>query len=241
MIGYYYAMSKDNNALIDMLLKEIESSNIKSLNDWDRCYYFGIDGILVNIVYNIINEKRLYDKEEIDTEFDKLLKPIYNKTSKLSHKQFYDIFDNIWYCKFEVVKNERKSIRDIANQNQPLIKRVVNTDKFILFYALFLLCLSGLIGGVLSFIATGILLTTVHTAVWQYGLTKGYAVAFVLLCSFSFVSSFIVAPYKSIELNECLAISFILQLTFIPILKINLPRMKDETRYKNKIERQKFY
>ena len=53
-MDYYTIISRDNHVLVEKLLDEISLSGIKSLNDWETCYRMGIDGYLVNIVYNII-------------------------------------------------------------------------------------------------------------------------------------------------------------------------------------------
>lgn len=210
-----------------MLLNEIESRNIKSLRNWDTCYDFGIDGILVNIVYNIINDCKLYNKEEIDTEFDRILKPVYNKTSKLNDKQFYDIFNNIWCCNFGKNKSERKTIRELASMNQPPFRKLVNTDGFMTLFTILVLILSALIGGVYSFIGLLFLIYIGLNAISHFGLIKGYLLAFVLMVVLSFFGSFLVSPNEAIEWNKCMALSFVISLSFIPVLKINWARITE--------------
>ena len=210
-----------------MLLNEIESRDIKSLMNWDTCYYFGIDGILVNIVYNIINDCKLYNKEEIDTEFDRILKPVYNKTSKLNDKQFYDIFNNIWCCNFGKNKSERKTIRELASMNQPPFRKLVNTDGFMTLFTILVLVLSALIGGVYSFIGLLFLIYFGSIAISHFGLIKGYLLAFVLIVTLSFFGSFFISPNEAMACNKCIALSFVLSLSFIPVLKINWTRITE--------------
>lgn len=235
-MDYYTIVSRDNNVLIDLLLSEVVENNIKSLNDWRTCYYYGIDGILVNMVYNLIQDNKMYNRERIDTEFDILLKPIYNKTSKLNDNQFYDIFNNIWYCKFGIIECERKTIKKIASDNQPFLRRIINTDKFIIIYSVFLLILSGILGGVYSFIGMMYLIMFGAMAISNYGLMKGYIISFTIMCVMSFFISLLTSVDDYSNWNKYLLLSFILYLTYYPVININIPRVKEESEYRNKIK-----
>ena len=235
-MDYYTVVSRDNNVLIKMLLDEISDTGVKTLNDWHTCYHLGIDGYLVNIVYNIIHDEGIYDKEEIDTRFDEILKPVYDKTSILNDKQFYDIFNTVWRSVFEISPLKYRFIKTLAYKNQPAWRKAVNSNWFMGACAIALLITSAVIGGGGSFIALLCIMYMGCLLLARFGIAMGYFLTFVAGCVLAFILSFAASENKVADLNEGFLLAFILSLLMIPVLKVNEKRIKDvET------EQERFY
>lgn len=232
-MDYYTVISRDNNALINMLLDEVNNNSIKSLNNWDDCYHFGIDGILVNMVYNIIKDDCIYKKIDIDTRLNVLLKPVYKKTSNLSDKQFYDIFNNIWNCIFQINTLEYRYIKTLALNNQPTWRKIINTNKFMIISSILLLVVSAIIGGKVSFISLLFMIYLGTIIIENYGIVKTYTAVFITSTIVSFFISFLSPGIIITDINKCVLISFMLSLLMIPLYIINKERLK-ETDSENK-------
>lgn len=226
-MDYYTIISRDNHVLVEKLLDEISLSGIKSLNDWETCYRMGIDGYLVNIVYNIICDNDIFKKSDIDTMFDIALKPIYKKTSRLSDKQFYDIFNSIWGCIFQTNPLEYRFIKTLASYNQPVWRKVVNSNGFMILVSILLLIVSAILGGSTSFILMLFILFFGSIVIEKYGITKSYIAIFIMGCIILFFLSFSNLNNSGLRFNECFILSYILSLLMIPILIVNKERLKE--------------
>jgi hypothetical protein len=227
-MDWYWLISNNNDNLLNELLKEIEQDGIKPLGDWRAVYNKGYDGYLVNMVYNIIANDKLSSKDEIAVELYNLLKPLYASVGAITKEDFNNIVDNIWCCNFGKNKSERKTIRELASMNQPPFRKLVNTNGFMTLFTILVLVLSALIGGVYSFIGLLFLIYIGLNAISHFGLIKGYLLAFVLMVVLSFFGSFLVSPNEAIEWNKCMALSFVISLSFIPVLKINWARITEK-------------
>lgn len=232
-MDYYTIISRDNTVLVKMLLEEIKQSGIKSLNNWDVCYRIGIDGYLVNIVYNIIINDGIYKKEDIDTKFDIVLKPIYKETTRLSDEQFYDIFNTIWNRVFQVDPFEYRFIKTLAFRNQPIWRKTVNSNGFMIFVAVLLLVSSSILGGAGSFISMLFILCFGSFHVEKYGIIKTYTITFIAGCVISF---FLGILELDMNVDKYFILSFMLSLLMIPVLIINKDRIKE-----TESEREKYY
>ena len=226
-MDYYTVISRDNNILVEEILEEVSVRNLKSLGNWDDCYNIGVDGYLVNIVYNIIKEEDVYKKEEIDTRFDEILQPIYKKTTRLSDKQFYDIFNTIWTRIFQEKPLEYRFIKTIASYNQPTWRRILNSNGFMIFSSLLLLASSAILGGTGYFISMLFILFFGSISIETIGIAKTYIATFIIGCIIAFFFNILESDNNTIIFNECFLASYSLSLLMIPVLIINNERLKE--------------
>ena len=123
----------------------------KGIRDWHDCFRHGVDGYLICLLFNIIN-KGLYKKSQIKKEFFKLTDdffvfctpPNHWLTGKKVDQDIESIFERAWLSRIRVDKVDFRFglVKEYASLKQPIWRRIVNSNKFMLFYASLVLALS---------------------------------------------------------------------------------------------------
>lgn len=227
-MDYYVEVSKDNKTLMKYILDTIDKYEIKELRDWYDCYREGIDGYLVNMVYNIIDQMNLYKKSDIIAEFNNCFTSLRSRVGGLKREGLEDIFNSIWDCIYQKNYNDKRKIKDWAFKKQPIWRRIVNSNKFLLFYAILLiLALSFVIG---EYSVVNICLIYLLMILYgMSGIVKAYVYTLFCIGVFCMLVILFEGDYAaSIKICRYSIYCYLFNLLWIPVIMVNHERLNDK-------------
>lgn len=202
------------------------------ISSWDDIYNRGIDGYIVNIIVDIIEDGK-YKKKDIYTAFEKRVYPCLMKYG-CSIYTLKSVFKKAWTCRYVDSGNEKNertlSVMDYALNQQPVILKIINSNGFLILFVFLFFILSWYIG----VLFVGSMSSFVALCAFVVGICaiQKNALIFPLVS----MSICIIVCLYHVIFTEHLALMYAKQnlyvglsfLLWYPVLWINLERLNDK-------------